>query len=144
MIVTTLVYLRSTLVQALLTTVSVSSVSCVTTLGKKFTLKEVKFNFRKVCMEFWKRIDPNLPYFYHTSSHHRFSEGPLPDFDQPKTSKRKSRFSRREQPAAFVPGRATLPVRGSLSVRPQFHNKPLDLPPPPSAPIHVWEQSFVQ
>ena len=43
-------------------------------IGKNFTLKEVKFNFRKVCMEFWKRIDPNLPYFYHTSSHHRFSE----------------------------------------------------------------------
>ena len=81
-------------------------------IGKHFTLKEVKFNFRKVCLEFGKRIDPNLPYFYHTSSHHRFSEGSLPDFDQPRTSKRKSRFSRvpqREQPAAFVPGRATLP-----------------------------------
>ena len=116
-------------------------------IGKNFTLKEVKFNFRKVCLEFWKRIDPNLPYFYHTSSHHRFSEGILPDFDQPRTSKRKSRFSRvpqREQPAAFVPGRATLPVRGSLSIRPQFHNKPLDLPPPPTAPLHVWEHSYAQ
>ena len=116
-------------------------------IGKIFTLKEVKFNFRKVCLEFWKRIDPNLPYFYHTSAHHRFSEGILPDFDQPRTSKRKSRFSRvpqREQPAAFVPGQATLPVRGSLSIRPQFHNKPLDLPPPPTAPLHVWEHSHAQ
>lgn len=88
-----------------------------------------------------------LPYFYHTSAQHHFSEGILPDFDQPRTSKRKSRFSRvpqREQPAAFVPGRATLPVRGSLSIRPQFHNKPLDLPPPPTAPLHVWEHSYAQ
>ena len=32
-------------------------------IGKHFTLKEVKFKFRKVCLEFRKRIDPNLPYF---------------------------------------------------------------------------------
>ena len=114
-------------------------------IGKNFTLKEVKFGFRKVCIEFWKRIDPNLPFFYHTSSHHCFAEGMLPDFDQPRKRKRHfDRLPRREQPSAFVPGRATLPVRGSLSVRPQFHNKPLDLPPPPSVPLHVSEHSYAR
>lgn len=98
-------------------------------------------------MEFGKRIDPALPYFYYTSSHHRFQEGELPDFNEPGKSKRKSRLARvpqREQTATVVPGRATLPVRGSLSLRPQFHNKPLDLPPPPNAPLHICEHAYAQ
>ena len=112
-------------------------------VGKNFTFKEVKYNFRKVCMEFGKRIDPDLPYFYHTSYHTRFAEGELPSFDKPPSkTKPVQRVPRREQTAAFVPGRATLPVRGSLSTRPQFHNKPLDLPPPPSAPIHLCEHYY--
>ena len=108
-------------------------------IGKNFTRKEVKVNFHKVCMEFGKRIDPNLPYFYYTSSHHRFAEGNLPDFDQPKTSKRKKHNDQppKREPRAFVPGRATLPVRGSLSITPQFHNKPFNLPSPPSAASRV-------
>ena len=115
-------------------------------IGKNFTLKEVKVNFRKVCMEFGKIIDPNLSYFYYISSHHRFAEGELPDFDQPKTSKRKKHSDRppKTESSAFVPGCATLPVRGSLSIRPQFHNKPLDLPPPPSAALHMSEHSYAQ
>ena len=31
--------------------------------------------------------------------------------------------------------RVTLPIRGSLSVRAEFHNVPVDLPPPPDASI---------
>ena len=57
-------------------------------------------------MEFHKRIDTNLPFFYHTSSHHRFSEGELPSFDEPRasTERHSDRVPQREQPAAFVPG----------------------------------------
>jgi len=112
-------------------------------IGKDFTLKHVKFEFRKICMEFSKRIDPDLLYYYHTSSHVRFHEGPLKDFNQKSNKTKKTvRIPRREQPAVFIPGQATLPVRGSLSVRPQFHNMPLELPPPPHAPIHIWEHSY--
>ena len=94
-------------------------------------------------MEFSKRIDPDLLYYYHTSSHVRFHEGPLQDFNQTsKQAKKTTRIPRREQPAMSVPGQTTLPVRGSLSVRPQFHNVPLELPPPPHAPIHIWEHSY--
>ena len=115
------------------------------TIGKDFTNKQVQFGFRKVAMEFSKRMDPGLPFYYHTSSHTRYSEGPLPEFSQASTRlKRKSqRVPRREQPAAFLTRRATLPVRGSLSVRAQFHNRPVELPPPPSGPIHVFEHSYV-
>ena len=99
-----------------------------------------------MCAEFTKRLDPNLPFYYHTSSHTCFYEGPLPDFSEParKTRRKSRRTPRREQPAAFAPRRATMPVRGSLAVRPQFHNLPLELPPPPSAPVHVFEHSYAQ
>lgn len=113
-------------------------------LGRNFTTKEVKYGFRKICAEFFKRIDPDLPYYYHTSTHTRYYEGPLPDFSEPvrKSRRKHKRVPRREQPAAFVPRRATMPVRGSISLRPQFHNLPLDLPPPPSGSIHVFEHSY--
>lgn len=114
------------------------------TVGKNFTTKKGKFALRKVCVEFSKRLDMDLPFFYHTSTHIRFQEGTLTDFAQESAQpKRKNvRVPRREQPAAFSIRRATMPVRGSLSVRPKFHNLPLELPPPPSGPIHVCEHSY--
>ena len=115
-------------------------------IGRNFTTKEVKLSFRKICNEFTKRIDPNLPFFYHTSSHTRYYEGPLPEFSEPgkKTSRKQKRIPRGEQPAAFAPRRATMPVRGSLSVRLQFHNLPLELPPLPKGPVHISEHSYTQ
>ena len=115
------------------------------TIGQNFTVKQVQYGFRKVCLEFMKRLDPDLPYFYHTSSHTRFSEGKLPDFSQSSNKARKrkpKRVPRREQPAAFTLRRATLPVHGSLSVRTQFHNRPIELPPPPSTLQHLSEHSY--
>ena len=114
-------------------------------IGQNFTTKQVKMGFRKVCVEFTKRLDPDLPFYYHTSSHSRFYEGPLPDFNETSNkAKRKSRrLPRREQPAAFATRRATMPVRGSTAVRTQFHNIPIELPPPPSGPVHVFEHSYV-
>ena len=113
-------------------------------IGHNFTTKQVKFGFRKACAEFTKRLDPDLPFYYHTSSHTRFYEGPMPNFSEPgSTVKRKSgRPPRREQPAAFVTRRATMPVRGSLTVRAQFHNIPVELPPLPSCSVHVVEHNY--
>ena len=113
-------------------------------IGKNFTSKQVQFRFRKVCLEFCKRLDPDLPFYYHTSSHTRYSEGPLASFDQMSTKmKRKNkRLPRREQTAAFAGRRATMPVHGSLGVRAQFHNQPIELPPPPTAPITISEHSY--
>ena len=113
-------------------------------VGRNFTSKQVRFAFRKVCVEFSKRLDPDLPYFYHTSAHTRYSEGPLPAFNLASSKKkRKSRTApRREQPAAFILRRATLPVHGSTSVRSQFHNRPIDLPPPPTEHCHLFEHSY--
>ena len=111
-------------------------------IGQNFTVKQVKFGIRKVFGEFMKRVDPDLPFYYHTSSHTRYHEGPLPSFDQPAKKKSIKRVPRREQPTAFGPRRATMPVRGSLSVRPKFHNVPLELPPPPTSPIVLYEHSY--
>ncbi len=113
-------------------------------VGKDFTLKDVKYSWRKVCSEFSKRLDLELPCYYYTSAHDRFHEGPRPAFDLMAPKPRKEpRVPRQEQPGAFVSGRATLPVRSSLSLRPTFHNKPVSLPPPPSAPQHLSEHSYV-
>lgn len=32
-------------------------------------------------LEFLKRMDPDLPFFYHTSKHSHFYEGLMPDFN---------------------------------------------------------------
>lgn len=113
-------------------------------IGHNFTTKEVKYDFRKICLEFTKRLDPDLPFYYYTSTHSRYYEGPLPTFDiiSQKKRRKNKRAPRREQPAAFAPRRATMPVRGSLAVRPQFHNVPVELPPPPSCPVHIGEHSY--
>ena len=111
-------------------------------IGRNFSTKEVKFEIRKVFAEFMKRVDPDLPFYYHTSSHTRFYEGPLPSFDlPPKKTPKERRVPRQEQPAEFGPRRATMPVRSSLSVRPQFH---LELPPPPDSSVVLFENSYAQ
>lgn len=92
-------------------------------------------DWRKVCLEFSKRLDTNLGFYYHTSGHDRFYEGERPSFDVPAESKRNSRKQRvrkREQLSQLVFGRATLPAPGARSIRMQYHNVPIELPPPPS------------
>ena len=114
-------------------------------IGQNFTIKEGKLGIRKFVGEFSKRADPELPFYYHTSSHTRYYEGPHPDFDKaPERKTKEKRVPRREQPSAFAPRRATMPVRGSLSVRPTFHNVPLELPPPPNGPVFVFEHSYAR
>lgn len=120
------------------------SVMC-DSIGRNFTVKEVNHGFRKACAEFTKWLDPDLPFYYHTSSHTCFYEGAMPEFSESRSSTRRKnrRVPRREQPATFVPRRATMPVRGSLTVRAQFHNVPIELPPLPTAgSVHIVEHSY--
>ena len=86
------------------------------TIRQNFTTKEVKFGMQKILSQFSKRIDPDLPFYYYTSSHSRYYEGSHPDFDQPPAKPPKEkRIPRREQPAAFGARCATMPVQGSLA-----------------------------
>ena len=113
--------------------------------GKYFTVRVARYNWRKVCIEFSKRLDPNLGYFYHTASHDRFYEGERPSFDTPAESKRnprKQRVRRRDQLSQLVYGRATLPIPGARSVRLQYHNVPIELPPPPSYHPVLSDRSY--
>ena len=118
-------------------------------LGKVFTLKHVQFEWRKMCVEFMKRMDPELPFYYYTSAHDRFYEGPRPSFSQPssepsKRNPREQKPRRIEQPGKLVHGRATLAIPGARSIRMQFHNVPVDIPPPPSSlkQINTIEHSY--
>ena len=96
-------------------------------LGKNFTLKQVQYEWRKICGEFYKRMDPELPYYYHTSSHDRFYEGP-----RPKQNPRHQRISRKDHLGFLAPGRTSMPTTGAISTRMKFHNIPVELPPPPN------------
>ena len=52
-------------------------------LGSDFSLKRVQYARKRTCLEFTKRLDPDLPFYYFTSAHGRFFEAPQPSFDIP-------------------------------------------------------------
>lgn len=93
-------------------------------------------------MELSKRLDRDLPFYYHTSTHHRFFEGDRPDFNEPQLRPRVQRPARRELMTGGVGGRTSLAQRGATSIRTKFHNVPVELPPPPNVPIHVAEHEY--
>ena len=113
---------------------------------KEFYYKKFKLGMQKVMSEFSEQLDPNLTIYYYTSAHLRYFKCPhCLDFDKaPAKQQKEKSVPRREQLAAFVPRRATMPVKGSLVVRSKFHNVPLDLPPPPTRPIALYEHSYAQ
>ena len=87
-----------------------------------FTVQQLQHGSQKVTLEFVKRMDPDLLFYYHTSMHTRYSEGQLSDFNKatntPKHEGR--RVPSRDVSATMFTPRATLPVRGTLSVHTQF------------------------
>ena len=77
-----------------------------------------------------KRMDPDLPFLYHTSKHSHFYEGLMPDFSvKPAKKKEPKRLPRYELLGAN--DRISFSVHGDSSIRAKFHNVPADLPPPP-------------
>lgn len=50
--------------------------------GKHFTLREARYTWRKCCIEFAKRLDPDIGFYYFSSSHDHFYEGERPHFDE--------------------------------------------------------------
>ncbi len=112
-------------------------------VGKNFTLKQAQIGWRKICLEFEKRSNPELPFYYYTSSHDQFYEGERPSFDdQPARQKKGKRLPVVEAGVLFQSDRASLPLNRSLNVRARFHNPPMSFPPPPSIPINVAEHSY--
>lgn len=113
-------------------------------VGKDFTLKNVFFAWRRACLEFTKRIDQDLPYYYFTASHDRFYECERPGFNEPSMSKNprgSMRVRRSESLVGQAPGRTTLPVPGAKSVRLTYHNVPVEIPPPPGT-SHLAEHTY--
>lgn len=93
-------------------------------------------------MELSKRLDKDLPFYYHTSTHHRFFEGERPDFSKPPAKPHTQRVAQRELMTSNVGGRASLVKRGASSIRTQFHNVPVELPPPPNVLPHEADHSY--
>ena len=116
--------------------------------GKHFTLRQATNNWRKVCIEFNKRLDPDLPFYYHTSSHDRFYEGVRPSFDLPgkaksKSNPRKQKVNTKELFSQLTFGRVTLPTPGETSIGSKFHNVPTDMVPPPSRVNPLSDHNYV-
>lgn len=110
-------------------------ISCIRNdIGPKFTVKEFQKRWKIICREFSKRLDNSLPFYYWSTKQDRFSEGEMPSFDilpQGETPRlERTRVRRRELLSTIVSDRTTLPSQ-TPSVRTQFHNLPIDLPPPP-------------
>jgi len=82
-----------------------------------------------VTQEFLKRLDPHLPFYYHTLAHNCFYGGSLPSFDEKSKKAKRKQIPRHELLGANE--RVTVAVRGKSSVRAKFHNVPVELPPPP-------------
>lgn len=106
-------------------------------LGPVFDLKQFFDELPKILNEFRKRIDPDLPFFYWTGVNERFREFALPSFNVPSHPNGLERLdrvilSRRGDPGVFVANRASIPQRGQLKTRAQFHKTPVALPPPPN------------
>ena len=67
----------------------------------------------------------------------------MPDFSQPSSKKKTKRIARRELISGNVGGRLTLAQRGAGSIRTQYHNIPVELPPPPNTSgRHIFEHSY--
>ena len=100
-----------------------------------FDLKQFYDQCPKILNEFKKRIDPDLPFFYWTGAKERYTEFDLPSFNKPSgvgiaERLNKVNISRRGDPGVFVANRASLPQKGQLTARAQFHKAPVALPPP--------------
>ena len=79
-------------------------------------------------------MDPDLPFYYYTSKHSCFYEGLMPDFSI------KLLNLLRETDLSYILGandRISFSVSGESSVHAKFHNMPINLPPPPSTPVHM-------
>ena len=85
--------------------------------------------------EFLKRLDPDLPFYYHTSTHTRFHEGVMPEFDTKPTKKAQQKHIPRYE-LLGTNDLITMAVHGATSIRTKFHNIPLELPPPPGIPTY--------
>ena len=87
-------------------------------------------------MEFLKRLDPDLPFYYYTSRGSRFREGNMPDFSIPASHPRQPRRPPRRE-ILGANEHVSFVVRGAGSIRTKFHNVPVDLPPPPMSEMQV-------
>ena len=74
-------------------------------------------------------MDPDLPFYYHTSKHSRYYEGEMPEFSVQPVKTKSKKLPRYE--LLGENNRVTFSVRGGSSIQAQFHNIPVDLPPPP-------------
>ena len=102
-------------------------------LGNIFDLKQFDDAQSKILNEFNKRINPELKYCYWTGTKERYNELEMLSFNELSQNGVERldevKVSRRGDPGIFVAKRASLPQKGQLTARAQFHRAPVQLPP---------------
>ena len=102
-------------------------------LGDIFDLKQFHDAQSKILNEFNKRINPELKYYCCMGAKERYNEFEMPSFNEPSQNGVERldevKVSRRGDPGIFVANRASLPQKGQLTARAQFHRAPVQLPP---------------
>jgi hypothetical protein len=73
-------------------------------IGNHFTCKAVLLEWRKICIEFSKRLDRDLPFYYYTSIHERFYEGQRTSFNVFVKATRNPRQLKMKQPGNLAVG----------------------------------------
>lgn len=106
-------------------------------IGMHFTVKDVRFAWRKVCIELRKRIGtfPFTTMCPNMSVSLREIDPPLRCLNNP----RHQPIRKKDQPGQLVPSRTSLVQSGQRSIRRTYFNIPIELPPPPTptlTPFH--------
>ena len=116
-------------------------VSYMTWLEKILCSKKLSFDILKCCIsgtirlekvtyEFVKRMDPDLPFDYHTTIQYQIYEGEMPDFNiKPMKTPQHRRTPTYELLGAD--GSLTFAVHNSESICAMLHNAPVEFLPPP-------------
>ncbi|KAI8517795.1 hypothetical protein Bbelb_038120 [Branchiostoma belcheri] len=109
-------------------------------LGNTFTLKELHARWPTEVREFSKRIDPDLPFYYWTSSERYRGDELYPSFNEAgnKTLRlHRIQSCRREDASIFTSARGFLPVRNRATIRQMIHRPEVPLPEVPNMLPHL-------
>ena len=78
----------------------------------------------------------DLPFYYFTSSHDRFYEGPRSYLTKEKKTKRLPKAGQ-IQVTSLISGQTSFPMCGTLTTRPKFQKQPIRVLPPSTASVHI-------
>ncbi|XP_072037947.1 uncharacterized protein [Amphiura filiformis] len=100
--------------------------------GKHVTLKDFKYWWQKLVLEFGYKMVDDLPFYFHTLNE-RFTLDDMPSFDEPGEGDSRLRTLHRrfrEDSSVITAGRSSLPAHNSTSIRQRNHRPEVEVAAP--------------